>query len=1132
MRPLFFILFLSALFSAPLSAQSHFPARDRGWVTLGIDGGLAFQSADVRPSFNGYGGGLTLAKNLAYHPGGALSFDLRGRFLLTRTYGLDTKRSYGILKNKLLIEGPAGISYNLDTTAPNDSSFVYQNYRHGMGELGLEGVFTFNRLRERTGIVFSLFGGIGVDVFRTKIDQYQDNGDIYDYFSIPVAGSNASVKSDLKNLRDGIYETTAIGLTTSFMPGAGLELGYQITPHFMIGIGHKITFSRTDLLDGQQWTNDNQFSDANDWHHYTNLHLRWDLERHEHKMQPPIIEVLEPQGNPYVTRNSSESLRARIRNIRGYADVQCYLDSDNQPYSLSGDQFRSNLRLHPGRNEVRIVASNPAGKDEAHVTIVMEDRVIVVDPPAPRKPDVHIVEPNRSPFTTDRPDIGIVATFKNIKDARNIRFTVNGREERFSLAENLEASAHLQEGRNLIRVEASNSAGSASDEVEVMFRRAEPQGQRPVVTITQPRNRSESTNNPTYTLMATVDHVDKRDDIVLYFNGNTQREFSYDTRSGRMTAELRLRRGDNDVTLRARNRFGEGEASATIIKKEGIELNRKPEVHITEPKDGATVQQEEITLRATLKNVENKDQLVLIENGVAVRNFEFDAKAQALRATLRLRTGDNLLTVRATNADGSDEASVKVSYELPKPKPTVRITDPAAQTSSTAKSSYAVQATTENVATRNDITCEVNRKPVPFNFDSRTGFVRLDAALHEGDNAVSIKVSNASGSNQATCIIRYEAPKKPEVTIQTPENDSITKSPSGELNARTQNVKDKSELTVIFNGKPIPFNFNGVKQQIIARLTFNEGVNTVRVSAQTTAGKAEASSSIRYIKPKPPVVTILEPKDKSVTDQRKAKLTAKVENILGKSNVQLRVNKLVVPDFEIDRAGNMTATIDLNEGPNVLLISANTADGDGQASVEIMYTPPPPADKPQILFTQPGRPGSTVKTQLFTVKATINGVSSKDQIKCTINGVDSQTFSFDGRTHTASTQFLLKAGKNIVSFDATNSTGTSSAQTDISFAKITIPKPELIIESVGQPAVSPFNPNVASTKIFLSIKNIEKKEQITIKVNDQPLSNFNFDPATGKLDASIPLKRGTNPVVIRAENETGSAEVTTMVKFE
>jgi hypothetical protein len=174
-----------ALFASTLFAQNtHFPARSAGWVTLGIDGGTAFQTGDVKIDFKGYGGGLTLAKNLAYRPGGLLSFDLRGRFLLTRSFGLDTKRSYGIQNNDWLNGTQSNANYLLDKQAPNDSSFVYQNFRNGMGELGLEGVLTLNRLRERTGLVVSLFGGLGIDMYRTKIDQLDALGQRYNYFSI------------------------------------------------------------------------------------------------------------------------------------------------------------------------------------------------------------------------------------------------------------------------------------------------------------------------------------------------------------------------------------------------------------------------------------------------------------------------------------------------------------------------------------------------------------------------------------------------------------------------------------------------------------------------------------------------------------------------------------------------------------------------------------------------------------------------------------------------------------------------------------------------------------------------------------------------------------------------------------
>ncbi|MCC6282480.1 MAG: hypothetical protein IT262_17885, partial [Saprospiraceae bacterium] len=138
------LLIFLTLCATQLSGQqtaSRFSARERGWWTFGLDGGLAYQSSDVRTQFNGWGAGLTLGKNLLYRPGGMFSFDVRGRGLFTRSYGTDALRSYGLQKNEALNGSYlSDLDYLVDQTAPNDSSFVYQNYRHSMGELGLEGV--------------------------------------------------------------------------------------------------------------------------------------------------------------------------------------------------------------------------------------------------------------------------------------------------------------------------------------------------------------------------------------------------------------------------------------------------------------------------------------------------------------------------------------------------------------------------------------------------------------------------------------------------------------------------------------------------------------------------------------------------------------------------------------------------------------------------------------------------------------------------------------------------------------------------------------------------------------------------------------------------------------------------------
>lgn len=90
------LLIFLTLCATQLSGQqtaSRFSARERGWWTFGLDGGLAYQSSDVRTQFNGWGAGLTLGKNLLYRPGGMFSFDVRGRGLFTRSDGTDALRS-------------------------------------------------------------------------------------------------------------------------------------------------------------------------------------------------------------------------------------------------------------------------------------------------------------------------------------------------------------------------------------------------------------------------------------------------------------------------------------------------------------------------------------------------------------------------------------------------------------------------------------------------------------------------------------------------------------------------------------------------------------------------------------------------------------------------------------------------------------------------------------------------------------------------------------------------------------------------------------------------------------------------------------------------------------------------------
>lgn len=1064
------VLLLLAFGLGQASAQqisSKFSARERGWWTFGIDGGLAYQSADVSTRFNGWGAGLTLGKNLLYRPGGAFSFDVRGRGLFTRTYGLDTKRSFGIQKNDALNGNydPA-LDYIQDVSTPNDSSFVFQNYRHSMGELGLEGVLTFNRLRERTGVVLSLFGGIGLDFYNTKTDQLDADGFTYNYLNINTNGSKASIRTDLQSLRDGTYESPADGFTKNslkagFMPGAGIELGYQVAPRFVIGLGHKITFSRTDILDGQRWTNSNTLTGDNDWQHYTNLHFRWDISGHEKRLAAPRIEIVNPGSNPYVTNYPTENLRARIQNVHAYADVQCYLNGGNQPFTFDKSRLSADLRLRPGRNEVRIVATNPAGRDEKTVVIVLEDRYTPTPPPVTpppvtpppsnpppvvARPEVRIVEPSRSPYTTDRDNVRITAQIRNVSDRRDLRLLVNGSDERFTLAEGLEASVRLREGRNSIRVEAQTAGGRASDEIEVIYQRNTPttpppptQGKRPDVRITQPRSANETVTQANYTLKATIEEVDNRDDISVYLNGNIQRNFSFDVRSRSLSADLTLRDGMNSVTVRARNRYGDDEASVTITKNV---VQPKPEVTITEPRDGASFRQPGVTLRAA----------------------------------------------------------------------------------------------TKNVTSRNDVTIELNRRTLPFDFDQRTGAVSTELTLQEGENTVSISVKNSAGTAQASVKLNYLAPRQPQVTITEPANNSETRSEQGQLTATLVNVVNKNDVTATVNGVSVPFSFDPKRKQISAKVNYSEGNNTLRVAVRTDGGSADATVTVRYIKPQPPTVNITNPKSRKQTADKPAfTLMATVKNVYSDKNVQVMHNGTAVTGFTLDRGGNLSAPVTLKAGTNTFMVKATTPDGSAEATAAIDLSIPPIIAplSPELKFLLPKRSGITVKEAQYALKASAVNITDKSQLKMKFNSGLVRDFEFNPRSNFITADLKLKEGKNIVLIEASTPGGSATIQTEINYQSApSVPKPEVTIESASQPTVSPFNPNEGRTAVVANVLHIDAREQISIRVNDVAVTDFTFNTTTLKVTWVSVLKKGDNRIDITVTNATGTATATRNVKFD
>ncbi|HEU4610358.1 MAG TPA: OmpA family protein [Chitinophagaceae bacterium] len=237
-----------------MSNAYPFPAMPRNQWELGLKVGAYSISGDVRSRFPGLGVAVHARKALGY------VFSLRGELGYGTTKGLNFQPSSNYLKN------PAWAPYVLS------GQHVFYNYKSNIWDLSIQGVVTLNNIRfhkAKTGFNMYLFGGFGGMIYDTKVDALNGNTP-YDFQPIynKYVGNGFSykdrkdIKKDLKNLFDGSYETTAEqdkGQPTlfdkPFRPifnfGAGMQ--FKLNKKFSLAVEDKITVTKSDLLDGQQW---------------------------------------------------------------------------------------------------------------------------------------------------------------------------------------------------------------------------------------------------------------------------------------------------------------------------------------------------------------------------------------------------------------------------------------------------------------------------------------------------------------------------------------------------------------------------------------------------------------------------------------------------------------------------------------------------------------------------------------------------------------------------------------------------------------------------------------------------------------------------------------------------------------
>ena len=1073
----------SAKMDAQNATQSTTPIyfnETSGYNTFGIDIGLSYQSSDVKSKLGGWGAGITLEHNLIHETGALLDIGIRGRLLYANSIGIDTKKSTGILYNQA-VNGTNNTAANYKT-AP----YYYANHKTQQGEIGAEAVITLNKLREQTGLYATLFGGFGLDFYSVKVDQLNGSGAKYNYTTL---GSTPSV-SDVKNLLDGTFETAADSFAEgkskfAFMPNIGIELGYHFSPRFLVSLGHKLTFSTTDLLDGQQWLDNNTIGGKKDIHHYTNLQFKWILsEKKTRQGEKPKIKIIRPITSPLITTDDVEILRARIIGVSTKDDITITVNGRPVRFDYYNEELTSEITLSRGDNTVVIRAENSAGVDTKQVIFRQKEKETPRNTPTPEPPPPPRTYPTPDPTPTPQQQPPIVRFLKpieyseteidrvqiqvqttHVQYANDVSVKVNGQTYTNFTFRNNEVTANipLVKGQNTITVSGSNSVGTASKDVYITLKQAQP---LPIVRITNIGTPvRQETMDCRSDIEARIENIGSKSDIQLMVNGRSVYDFDYDNYTKILRGGITLGLGTNTVEIIAKNNMGEARDSEQASCQQAKRL--PPTVNINTPTNGTTVEDNRIDVKAIVQNITAQNQVEFYLNNNKVTDFQYYNYDKSVTARVNLVNGENNIKIRVTNNDGSDEATTRVYLKerrLANP-PTVYFTRPT--NNATVTESYVnIEAKTTDITSKSQIQLSVNRTAIrDFTFNMTNNSVMARVNIGENANTITINVQNDVGSKQASVIVNklgaIQMPIPPKISIVQPSNNAVTKTSNITVLATTVNIGDKSQIHLFLNNQDVSnFTFDYATRSVKANLTLVEGQNIIKIIGSNKDGSSEDTKTVTYEKivivPKPPVVTLLQPTNGTTTNENTVSLNASLTNITENSQVKVLVNGVVVP-VQIYAWQQVRGVINLVEGNNIITVRATNKDGVDSKTTSVTY----------------------IKVRVITPDTSVTDRTINNDLPV-----------------------------------------------------IEMPLPEIKSINASQPVVDPFDTTPPVSIVTSTILYVDAKNKIDMYVNGTSITDFTYNVDTKQLRWQFTIVGGRSyTIYIKATNDVGSVNKTEVVKF-
>jgi hypothetical protein len=470
------------------------------------------------------------------------------------------------------------------------------------------------------------------------------------------------------------------------------------------------------------------------------------------------------------------------------------------------------------------------------------------------------------------------------------------------------------------------------------------------------------------------------------------------------------------------------------------------------------------------------------------------------------------------------------------PPPVVEIVTPSQSPYASRSESVEITAQVRNVRSRQNIRVQLNGTATEFEYNQATGILRSTLNLREGSNSLIITGSNEAGRATGNATINYVRPIRPplpEIRFINPPSPVTVQDNTFRISARTLNVGSWNDITLKINGTGTS-NFSFTEDGIISmNIGLTEGPNTVEISGRNEAGTATESTTITYTrpaKPVPPVVSFTLPAVCPYkTYESNTEIRAAVSNVTGKENITFILNGRTSDNFRYDQpSGTVIATINLNEGENIITINARNLAGQASGSQAIIKeTRPCPV--PVLRITDPA--GSNVSTVVatYTFRAEAGNITSGNQLEVTLNGKAITDFNFTGTAIVV--EASLAAGANILTIAATNECGAQRARATVTYTPPVIDDKPCPAPTVTA-SISAGDREDATHELRGRVTNARGRSDITITVNGNADQGFTFDQGTGAITSVYRFSPGSYNIVVTVENECGTDTRTLSVAVE